>query len=75
MIDPTPNEIAALEHAGAMGGEYLENIGCTDLAKLSPQEYATLIETIVTAYGDKLRDLHAQDAVVLARMPADEVPA
>ena len=35
MIDPTPNERAAMVHGGAMGGEYLDSLGKTDLAQLS----------------------------------------
>ena len=34
MIDPTPNELAAIVHAGAIGGEYLDSLGRTDLAGL-----------------------------------------
>ena len=30
MIDPTPNEKAAMEHGGQMGGEYLESVRATE---------------------------------------------
>jgi hypothetical protein len=61
MIDPTPNERAAMAHGGAMGGEYLDSLGKTDLAQLSVDEWHTLIEVIVTGYCDHLRDLAGQD--------------
>jgi hypothetical protein len=61
MIDPTPNEKAAMTHGGTMGGEYLESIGKTNLAQLSVEEWHTLIEVIVTGYCDHLRDLAGQD--------------
>lgn len=56
MNDPDENEIAALEHAGAMGGEYLDEIGETDLAKLTVEQWMTLVEAIVTGYQDRLRE-------------------
>ena len=61
MIDPTPNEQAAMAHGGAMAGEYLDSIGRTDLASLSVAEWHTLIEVIVTGYCDRLRDLAGRD--------------
>ena len=33
MIDPNEHEEAALRHAGAAGGEYVESLGRTDLAQ------------------------------------------
>ena len=42
MIDPTPNERAAMARGGAMGGEYLDSLGKTDLAQLSLEEWQTL---------------------------------
>jgi hypothetical protein len=61
MIDPSPNEKAAMTYGGAMGGEYLESIGKTNLAQLSIDEWHTLIEVIVTGYCDHLRDLVGRD--------------
>jgi hypothetical protein len=61
MIDPTPNERAAMAHGGAVGGEYLDNLGKTDLAQLSLAEWQSFIEAIVTGYCDHLRDLAGQD--------------
>ena len=61
MIDPTPNEQAAMAHGGAMAGEYLDSLGRTDLASLSVAEWGALIEVIVTGYCDRLRDLAGRD--------------
>ena len=57
MIDPTPYERAAIAHGGAMGGEYLDSIGKTDLARLTEAEWLTFVEAAVTGYCDRLRDL------------------
>ena len=73
MIDPTPNEQAAIRHGGSMGGEYLESIRLTDLASLSEPQWLTFVEAIVTGYCDRLRELAGQDQGRLART-ADEVP-
>jgi len=73
MIDPTPNEIAAMEHGGRKGGEYLDRLGKTDLAKLTNEQWATFIEVIVTGYGDHLRDFAGRDRSRLDDL-AGEVP-
>lgn len=73
MIDPTPNERAAIGHGGAMGGEYLESIGRTDLARLTEAEWLTFVEAVVTGYCDRLRDLAARDQERLART-AEGIP-
>ncbi len=61
MIDPTPNERAAMEHGSAMAGEYLDSLGKSDLAQFSLGEWQTLIEVIITGYCDHLRDLAGKD--------------
>ena len=61
MIDPTPNEQAALESASQMAGEYLESLGKTDFAQLEVSEWNSLIESVVTGYTDRLRELAEQD--------------
>jgi len=61
MIDPTPNEQNAFEAASQTAGEYLESLGKTDLAQLEREEWESLIESIVTGYTDRLRDLAEQD--------------
>lgn len=73
MIDPTPNEKAALANAAQMGGEYLDSVGKTDLATLTVDEWATFIDCVVTGYCDHLRELAARDRTRLGTMTA-EVP-
>ena len=55
MIDPTPNEIAAIDHGGRLGGEYLDSIAHTDLATLTSGEWDTFLQAIITGYCDRLR--------------------
>jgi Family of unknown function (DUF6511) len=57
MIDPSRHERAALDHAVAMAGEHIESLGRTDVMTWSPEEFAALIEVIVTAFTDRLREL------------------
>ncbi|CAA7615758.1 DUF6511 domain-containing protein [Magnetospirillum sp. UT-4] len=73
MIDPTPNEIAAMEFGGRMGGEYLDHLGKTDLATLSAEQWAIFVEAIVIGYGDHLRDLAGRDRCRIDDL-AGEVP-
>jgi hypothetical protein len=73
MIDPTPNEQAAMEAGGAAGGAYLEELGKSDLASLSPEEWRMLIEVIVTGYCDTLRELADTDREKLGGM-TEKVP-
>jgi hypothetical protein len=68
MIDPTPNEEAAMAVGGDAGGAYLEAIAKSDLATLSLAEWRQLIEVVVTGYCDALRDLAARDRGRLDRM-------
>lgn len=73
MIDPTPNERAAMVEGGQLGGEYLESLGKTDLVTLTEAEWAIFVEAVVTGYCDHLRALAARDAQRLDRL-APEVP-
>jgi hypothetical protein len=47
-----------------MAGEHIESLGRTDLMTWSPEEFATLIEVIVTAFTDRLRELGDDPAEV-----------
>ena len=67
MIDPTPNERDAIAQAGAMGGQYLESLGKTDLARLSEAEWLTFLEAVITGYCDRRRDLAVRDQERLVR--------
>lgn len=57
VTDPSENEIAALEHAGAQAGEYLDSLPSTDLAKMDEEQYMTMIEVICSAFQDKLAEI------------------
>ena len=70
MIDPTPNEQAAMAAGGDAAGGYLESIGKSDLATLSQPEWRQLIEIVVTGYCDTLRELAGQDRDRLDGMAA-----
>lgn len=73
MIDPTPNEIAAMSVGGQEGGAYLESLGKTDLATLTEAEWDQFLEIIVTGYCDHLRQLASRDTARLDAM-TPEVP-
>jgi hypothetical protein len=60
MIDPNEHEEAAMRHAGRVGGEYVESLGRTDLSAWSEKEWATLIDVVVTAFQDNLRDAYSR---------------
>lgn len=57
MPDPDPNEIAAMQHASDMAGDYLDSLPSTDLASFSQDEWQTLIEVVCGAYVEKLNEL------------------
>ena len=61
MIDPNKHETNALAAANISAGAYVEEIGKTDLANWSEQEWATLIDVAVTAFQDFLRQAYADD--------------
>lgn len=62
MRDPTENEKAAMVQAGINGGEYLDEIKKTDLAKMSDKEWDTFVEAIVTGYVEEMQRRNAMDA-------------
>jgi len=63
MQNKTKNEEEALLHAGAMGGEIIEEIimkgGSSDFGQWSAEMYDTFIEAVVEGFTDKLRELAA----------------
>jgi len=67
MIDKDDDERAALQEAGQEAGAFVESLGRTDLAAWASQEWATLVEVIVTAYQDAL-------ACARARIADDDIP-
>jgi len=61
MINPNLHEQNALEAASAAGGAYVESLGRTDLASWTPEEWATLIDVVITRFQDSLRTAYADD--------------
>ena len=61
MIDPNEHEMNALAAAGEVGGSYIESLAKTDLAQFTAKEWDTLVEVIVTAFQDHLREAYADD--------------
>ena len=61
MIDKDDEERGALQEAGQEGGAFVESLGRTELAAWTPEEWATLVEVIVTAYQDAL--FRARDGI------------
>ena len=72
MVDPTPNEQEAMDAASRTAGEYLESVGKTDLAQLEVSEWESLIESVVTGYTDRLRELADQDRAQLKKVQNTE---
>jgi hypothetical protein len=54
MIDATDTELAALLYAGNCGGEYLDSIRLTDLARLNQAQYQTFIRVLISSYQNQL---------------------
>jgi hypothetical protein len=56
---PNPNldayEIGAALEAGADAGGYLEEIGTTDLSKLSAEEWREFLRRLITSFEQALR--------------------
>ena len=53
MKEPNRFEIEAMYEGAAVGGEYLDTIGKTDLATLTESEYLGFIEKVIRAYEEK----------------------
>ena len=58
MQEPNSYEIAGIMEAGAVGGEFLDKLGKSDLATLSGDEYLSFIETVVRAYESTCMKLY-----------------
>lgn len=54
MIDPTDLELAAMDEAGNLGGEYLDEIKKTDLSSLTLEEWQTFIRVVCGGYVDSV---------------------
>lgn len=47
-------EARALQAGGNVGGAYLESIGKTDLADLTPEQWAEFLSRVLAGYSDDL---------------------
>lgn len=78
MVDPTESETEAMAYAGAMGGEYLDHLGKTDLAKLSLEEWQEFLRAICGGYTEKLLEAAQQaysvSKVLRAKVTASDIP-
>ena len=61
MIDPNKHEEAALAAAAQAGGVFVELTGKTDLVSWTAEEWARLVDVIVTEFQDVLRRAYADD--------------
>ena len=61
MLDPTVHEQHALKEAGQAGGAFVEALAKTDLAAWNAEEWAQLVDVIVTAFQDSLRTAYADE--------------
>jgi hypothetical protein len=59
--DVDRHEWQAVDDAMYYSGVYLDAIGKTDLMAFTHEEYRDLIEVIVVAFRDSLRDAYAND--------------
>lgn len=59
MSDPTQTEIEGMFAGANQGGAFLDQLGKTDLAALSPDEWMSFIEAVVTGFQDKVANLSA----------------
>lgn len=70
MIDPTEYEQEAIAYGGEQAGQYLDTLGKTDLATMTPEEWSAFIEVVITGYVDRLGEIAAHLADASARMKA-----
>lgn len=52
-----PWELEAVEHGGTAGGEYLDSIGKSDLAKLTKEEWIMFLECVCKEYHARHTEL------------------
>lgn len=66
-VEPTEQEINAMLAASPAGGEYLEQLGKTDMATLTEDEWMGLIEAIVVAFQDSMAASYAPHALIASK--------
>jgi len=50
VIDPSATEISAMRAAAKFGGEYLSELGKTDFATMTSNEWMRMVDAICTGY-------------------------
>jgi len=65
MLNPNVYEKKALFDAGQAGGAFVEALAKTDLAAWNAEEWAQLVDVMVTAFQDSLRTAYADDPPLL----------
>lgn len=55
--DLEPYDVESLKHGGEMGGDYLDELGKTDLASLSPGEWDQFLYVVCFAFLRRRIDL------------------
>ena len=73
MKDPTPHEIDSMVDAGIAGGEYLGELGKTDLTSLSSDEWMTFVDTICTVYCYAMRRRAGAEMLIPNDAPINEI--
>lgn len=56
LVDKTAAEEAALEAASDRAGEYLDTLPSTDLARMTGEQWKTLVEVIVAGFVEGMQD-------------------
>lgn len=54
-------EEQALEDGGNAGGQYLDEIGKTDLAALDEHEWGTFLGKVLVGYADSMREIVSKE--------------
>ena len=54
MVDPSSAELRALEHAGACGGQFIDECRVTDMAAWNERQWHGFIRAICAGYVDSL---------------------
>ncbi|MDE8347762.1 MAG: DUF6511 domain-containing protein [Acidocella sp.] len=70
MKEPNRFEVEGIMEGAAVGGEYLDAIGKSDLATLSEDEYLTFVERVIRAYEEKCMSLYSPNGE-MPMLPAD----
>ena len=62
LIDKTPYEQKALDHASDMAGEHIESLPSTDMARWTIEQWRAHLEVVVAAFTERMGELARADA-------------